>query len=70
MKAKQQHGGARPGAGRKKIEPGRKKIPVSYKLPAWLVEWLRLQPESQASLIEKALVRQYRIVRPDAGGEG
>jgi hypothetical protein len=61
------HGGARPGAGRKKVEPGRKKVPVSYKLPAWLVEWLRAQPESQAFLIENALVRWYKIARPEEG---
>ena len=34
-------GGKREGAGRPPIDPQMVKIPIGYKLPRWLVEWLR-----------------------------
>lgn len=52
-------GGAREGAGRKPV-PG-KKVPVTVKLPPWLVEWLQARPESQAVLIEDALCNRHKI---------
>ena len=52
------------GAGRKPSPPTLKKIPVGVKLPRWLVEWMRAQPESQAVLIEEALKRQHKITPP------
>ena len=58
-------GGKRPGAGRPKIDPRRVKIPVGYKLPRWLVEWLRDQDEPAARLIEAALVRHHKLVAPE-----
>lgn len=58
-------GGKREGAGRKSSPPELLKIPVSMKLPRWLVEWLRAQPESQAVLIEAALCNVHRIKPPD-----
>ena len=57
-------GGKRAGAGRPTINPELKKIPVSYKLPRWLVEWLRAQPESQAVLIETALKKRHTLAPP------
>lgn len=58
-------GGARNGAGRKLAQPELKKIPVGIKLPRWLVEWMREQPESQAVLIEDALKRRHKLKPPE-----
>ena len=57
-------GGERKGAGRKHSPPELKKIPVGVKLPRWLVEWMREQPESQAVLIEEALKKRHKLNRP------
>jgi len=46
-------------AGRPKKED--KKIPIGVKLPPWLNEWMKRQPESKAKLIETALVEYYQI---------
>jgi len=54
-------GGKRPGAGRPLADPFLKKVPVNYKLPQWLVDWIREQNESGAVLIEDALVKQHNL---------
>jgi len=41
-----------------------KKIPVSYRLPAWMVEWLRGQDKAASLLIEQALVQRYGLKPP------
>jgi len=58
-------GGERKGAGRKPSPPELKKIPVGVKLPRWLVEWMRDQPESQAVLIEEALKKLHKLKPPE-----
>lgn len=58
-------GGERKGAGRKTSPPELKKIPVGIKLPRWLIEWMREQPESQAVLIEDALKRRHKLEPPE-----
>ena len=58
-------GGERTGAGRKPSPPELKKIPVGLKLPRWLVEWMREQPESQAVLIEEALKKRHKLKPPE-----
>jgi hypothetical protein len=58
-------GGKREGAGRKPSPPALLKIPVSIKLPRWLVEWMDAQHLSRAVLIEEALQKQYKIDPPD-----
>jgi len=58
-------GGERKGAGRKPAPPELKKIPVGVKLPSWLVEWMRAQPESQAVLIEEALKKRNKLKPPE-----
>jgi hypothetical protein len=58
-------GGKREGAGRPSLPAHMKKIPVSYHLPRWLVDWLRDQPGVQAQIIEQALVDQHHLRRPD-----
>ena len=61
VKKKTGKGGARPGAGRKPIDPMRKKIPYNTKLPRWLVEWLQEQPNA-AVTIENALTKQHDLI--------
>lgn len=58
------NGGARKGVGRPKIDPELLKIPVNYKLPRWLVEWLRNEEKPAAQLIEAALIEKHGLVRP------
>lgn len=59
------HGGKRPGAGRKKSAPELLKIPISIKLPRWVIEWMRMQKKSQAVLIEDALMQRHGITPPE-----
>ena len=59
-------GGKREGAGRPPIDPQMVKVPVGYKLPRWLVEWLRIQEEPAAQLIEDALRKQHKLKAPNA----
>lgn len=54
-------GGKRKGAGRPKIDPQLFKIPVSYKLPRWLVTWIRGQDKPASHLIEEALCETYHL---------
>lgn len=51
-------------AGAPKKAPELVKIPVGYKLPRWMVEWMRGQAEPQSVLIEKALVNYYCLGAP------
>ena len=44
------------------------KVPVGYKLPRWLVDWLREQNVPAAQLIEDALRRRHKL-KPPAKGE-
>lgn len=57
-------GGKREGAGRPPIGLRMVKVPVGYKLPRWLVEWLRDQDEPAAQLIEDALCRRHKLKPP------
>lgn len=54
---------ARPG--RPHADPVLKKVPVGYKLPAWLVDWLRAQKRPAAQLIEEALCEQHDLKPPE-----
>lgn len=56
-------GGKREGAGRPPIDPQMVKVPVGYKLPRWLVDWIRQQDEPAAQMIEEAL-RKVHHLRP------
>jgi hypothetical protein len=40
------------------------KVPVGYKLPCWLVVWLRQQDRPAALMIEEALMQRYKIKHP------
>lgn len=52
-------------AGAPKKHPALLKVPVSLKLPRWLLAWMDEQPESRAVLIEEALKRSRKIKPPD-----
>jgi hypothetical protein len=54
-------GGKRQGAGRPRTPAHLLKIPISVKLPRWLIEWMATQPESRAILIERALCETHKI---------
>ena len=54
-------GGRREGAGRPPIDKQMVKVPVCYKLPRWLVEWLREQDIPAAQLIEDALRYKHKL---------
>ena len=53
------------GSGRPPINPQLLKVPVGYKLPRWLVDWMRAQDEPAAQLIEDALKRRHNLKPPD-----
>lgn len=57
-------GGRREGAGRPSIDPRLFKIPVGYKLPRWMVDWLRSQEVPAAYLIEDALRYRHNLIPP------
>jgi len=59
------YGGKRKGSGRKKLSEDQKKIPVSYKLPKYIIEFLRenkrITGKSAAQTIEEALEQCYDV---------
>ncbi|MDH5394461.1 MAG: hypothetical protein OEY11_14850 [Gammaproteobacteria bacterium] len=57
-------GGKREGAGRPFGNPRLVKVPVGYKLPRWLVDWIREQDEPAAVLIEEALIAKHDLRPP------
>ena len=59
-------GGKRLGAGRKPVPAELKKMPISIKLPKWLIDWLDEQGDSRPNVIERALCQQYGIQPPVA----
>ena len=52
-------------AGAPRKPPALVKVPVSLKLPRWLLAWMDTQPESRAVLIEDALKRRHKLKPPD-----
>jgi hypothetical protein len=60
-------GGKRSGAGRPRSPAHLLKIPISLKLPRWLIEWMATQPKSRAILIEKALCEIHKIGQESDG---
>lgn len=64
MGREMRRGGKREGAGRPPLDPKLVKVPVGYKLPRWLVEWLRKQDEPAALLIEDALMKRHKLKPP------
>lgn len=46
-------------------DPAQELIKVGYKLPRWLVEWIRDQDETAAKLIRESLIEAYGIREPE-----
>jgi hypothetical protein len=55
--------------GRPAQRPDLLKIPVAYKLPRWLVEWMREQPEAMSIQIERALTQTHNLSPPEVSHE-
>jgi hypothetical protein len=36
-----------------------------FRLPQWIVDWLKAQPESGGRLMEEAIVKYYKLKQPD-----
>ena len=58
-------GGKREGAGRKPALPLIKKVPVSIKLPRWLLDRLADLPGNRAVEIEAALCARHGLKPPE-----
>ena len=54
------------GSGRKPVDPALKKVPISIKLPKWLIDWMDEQEESRPKLIEEALQYMNQLEPPKA----
>lgn len=50
--------------GRRSLPPEIRKNPICLKLPQWLIDWMTVQDESRALLIEKALKDTYGLKNP------
>lgn len=46
-------------------DPAHELVKVGYKLPQWLVDWIRAQEESAVYLIKDALMHAHRIKPPE-----
>ena len=51
---------------RKKMDISIKKAPVCYKLPPWIIRWLREQSMPAGRLIEEALKKHFKLKEPEA----
>ena len=59
-------GGYRPGSGRPKMATHLKRVKLTpFRLPQWIVDWLRARPESGGRLIEQALLEHFNLKPPD-----
>jgi hypothetical protein len=68
IKFKSGRGGSRKGSGRPKgstIDPSLKRVGLTgFRLPRWIVEWLKSQKGSGGRIIEDALIKQYKLRQP------
>ena len=68
MTFKSGRGGYREGGGRPKgstMPKHLKRIKLTpFRLPQWMVDWLKAQPEAGGRLIETALVKYYKLKQP------
>lgn len=57
-------GGKRPGAGPPQIEDeSERRVPITIRLPRWIVMKIREQDESQSVIIERGVRRVLRLKR-------
>ena len=55
-------GGKRAGAGRKPVLSHLKRKELSgFRIPQWIIEWVKKQPGSGGRIIEEALVKYYGL---------
>ena len=68
LKFKSGRGGRRKGGGRPKgstISPHLKRVNLpDFRLPQWIVDWMKSQERSGGRIIEEALVKYYRLKPP------
>ena len=58
-------GGYRPGAGRPKAATHLKRVKLTpFRLPQWIVDWIRQQPKSGGRVIEEAMIHHYNLKEP------
>ena len=69
MTFKSGRGGYRKGGGRPKgstmPEHLRRVNLNDFRLPKWIVDWLKAQPESGGRLMEEAIVKYYKLKQPN-----
>ena len=69
MTFKSGRGGLREGSGRPKgstkPEHLRRVNLNDFRLPQWIVDWLKAQPESGDRMMEEAIVKYYKLRRPE-----
>jgi hypothetical protein len=68
MKFKSGRGGYRKGGGRPKgstMPPHLKRVNLNdFRLPQWIVDWLKAQDYSGGRLMEEAIVKYYKLKPP------
>jgi hypothetical protein len=68
LKFKSGRGGRRKGGGRPKgstISPHFKRVNLTgFRLPQWIVDWIKLQGRSGGRVIEEALIMHYKLEQP------
>ena len=73
LKFKSGRGGRRKGGGRPKgstISPQLKRVNLpNFRLPRWIVDWIKSQERSGGRVIEEALVKHYKL-KPPASESG
>lgn len=57
-------GGARAGAGPKRLDPSMKRKPILITLPPYIIDWFKANDIKASMAIEKALVEFYQIENP------
>jgi hypothetical protein len=69
MKFKSGRGGWREGGGRPKgstMPAHLRRVNLNdFRLPQWIVDWLKSQDYSGGRLIEEALIKHYKLKHPD-----
>jgi hypothetical protein len=69
LKFKSGPGGLRKGGGRPKgstIAPHLKRVNLPYfRLPQWIVDWIKSQERSGGRIIEEAIIMHYRLKPPE-----
>ena len=60
-------GGKREGAGAPRLPEAIKKQPCPIKLQQWLIDEIDRRPGSRAVVIEKALIKAYKLKAPEKG---